>query len=270
MQHHGGDGNSMSINPVSTPSAPAESGGLLFRPARPRRAFDEIITQIRALIQQGKLNPGDRLPAERALAEQFSVSRNTVREALRMLEISGLVVLKRGAAGGAFIAEGDSSLVAKSLSDALQLTDFSIADVTETLRGLSSVVTRAACRRMTDADLERLAANVALAEKLTQEQQWERKVGVHLQFHAILAEATGNPVLVLLTNTLFEVVGEVILQVGPTQDDSIIRSRRRVMRSLRKRDADAAIAELERYFERLHLLWLRGDYRGARRISSDA
>ncbi|MGW1025687.1 FadR/GntR family transcriptional regulator [Streptomyces sp. NPDC002577] len=260
----------MTTNRVPAPSIRTEADGPVFRPARPRRAFDEIIAQIRALIQRGELSPGDRLPSERALAEQFSVSRNTVREALRMLEISGLVVLKRGATGGAFIAEGNPALVAKSLADALQLTDFSLADVTESLLGVSSIIVRAACERMTEEDEARLEANIAEADKLTQEHQWERKVDVHLEFQIILAEATGNPVLVLLEKTLIDVVREVVLQLGPMQDDSVVRARRRLLRSLRKRDADAAVAELQRYYKHLHSLWLRGDYRGARRASTGA
>ena len=68
-------------------------GGPIFGPARPRRTFEEIINQIKANIEEGRLKRGDKLPTERALAAQFQVSRNTVREALRTLEISGFIIL---------------------------------------------------------------------------------------------------------------------------------------------------------------------------------
>ena len=76
-----------------------------FRAIRSARAFEEIAGQIRAELAAGRLKVGSRLPSERALSEQFGVSRNTLREALRSLEHGGLIRLQKGAAGGAFISE---------------------------------------------------------------------------------------------------------------------------------------------------------------------
>jgi DNA-binding FadR family transcriptional regulator len=258
--------NSQVAPSVSGTTAPSDGRrNVTFRPAHPRRAFDEIIVQIRSLVASGELRPGDRLPSERALAEQFAVSRNTVREALRMLEIAGLVTLKRGATGGSFIAAGDASVVASTLSDALHLTDVSLGDVTETLLGISSLAARIACKRMSDDDLAKLDANLKRAAALTKAGEWDEKVQVHLEFHSLLAEATGNPILVLIMRTLLDVVAKVIAQVGPTHDDSIIRSRRALVRVLHTRDADAAVRELEKYFAKLYKMWLTGDYSGGRR-----
>src|SRR5260370_19079663 len=92
--------------------APPEPGkNPMFSPAKPRRTFEEIINQIKANIEEGRLQRGDKLPTERALASQFQVSRNTVREALRTLEISGFVTLKRGPAGGALVAASEPRLL---------------------------------------------------------------------------------------------------------------------------------------------------------------
>jgi GntR family transcriptional repressor for pyruvate dehydrogenase complex len=247
-------------------SAPAVSA-IVFAPAPPQRTFDAIIKQVRAMIEDGRLRPGDRLPAERALAEQFAVSRNTVREALRMLEISGLITLKRGHTGGSFIAAGNPSVVANSLADALQLTDFSLADVTGTLRGLSSMAAIAACERMTEDDLARLDANVAEAAELTRAGQWTEKVAIHLEFHRLLAEATGNPILVLIMRSLLEVVGKVTISQGPTRDDTIVASRRALLDALHARDSDAAVRELAAYFDQVHAMWRDGVYEGSRGLS---
>lgn len=235
----------------------------LFGPAPPKRAFDEIIAQVRALIQSGDLSVGDRLPPERTLAEQFSVSRNTVREALRMLEIAGLVRLKRGASGGAFITGADETVVANSMFDALQVTDFSLADVIEMLQGMSSMAAVAACERMTDDDLAAIDMNVRLASEMTNAGRWDEKMQVHLEFHNLLSEATGNPILVLMMRTLLDIVKRVIVKVGPTQDDTILHSRWRLVSALRQRDSEAAVKELQHYFTHLHKMWLSGTYRGA-------
>jgi GntR family transcriptional regulator, transcriptional repressor for pyruvate dehydrogenase complex len=253
-------------SPIAPASRSRRDGApdIVFQPARPRRAFDEIIGQIKAMIQDGTLQPGDRLPSERALAEQFAVSRNTVREALRMLEIAGLVQLKRGASGGSFISAPSSSLTADTLSNALQLTDFSLANIIETLRDLSSITAAAAIERMSDEDLAKLEDNVRRAAELTEAGEWDEKMRVHLEFYAIMAEATENPVRVLIVRTLLEVTEKLILRVGVTHDDSIVRSRRALLKALRARDSDAALAELAKHFTKLHKMWLSGSYNGGR------
>ncbi|WP_426442565.1 FadR/GntR family transcriptional regulator [Bradyrhizobium genosp. P] len=77
----------------------------------PSRAFDTICQKVRDLLADGSLKPGDKLPAERQLAEQFGVGRSALREALRTLEAAGILTLKKGAHGGAFIRQGDPSRV---------------------------------------------------------------------------------------------------------------------------------------------------------------
>lgn len=245
-------------------SADAGKPRVVFQPARPRRAFEEIIGQIKAGIADGTLQPGDRLPSERALAEQFAVSRNTVREALRMLEIAGLVELKRGATGGSFISAPNPSLTTSGLTSALEITDFSLANIVETLRDLSCITAATAIERMSDDDMAKLEANVDRAAALTEAGEWEEKMRVHLEFYAIMAEATDNPVQVLLVRTLLDVTEKLIPRLGPTHDDSIVRSRRTLLKALRARNAKAAQTELNRHFTKLHQMWLSGDYSGGR------
>src|SRR5262249_26942203 len=76
---------------------------MTFQPARTVRAFEAVLAQLRAGIADGRLRPGDRLPPTQTLARDFGVSRNAVLEALRALERSGLVTVRRGARGGAFV-----------------------------------------------------------------------------------------------------------------------------------------------------------------------
>src|ERR1700712_5339297 len=78
----------------------------MFEPIPTRRAFEAVCDRIREQVADGRLKRGDKLPAERLLAEQLGVSRLAIREALRSLENAGLVVLQRGPKGGAFIQGG--------------------------------------------------------------------------------------------------------------------------------------------------------------------
>lgn len=221
------------------------------------------------MVSSGQLQPGDRLPSERALAEQFTVSRNTVREALRMLEISGLIHLRRGATGGAFIAEADPGRVATSMTDMMRLAQFSLTDLTEARAWIESSVIEAACQRADDEMLDRLQANVDEAARLSKAGDLESKALVHIEFHNLLAEATGNPVIVAVMQSIMEVMRAVVLAAGPTEGDIVLRSRRKLMKHLRNRDSAAAVAEMRRHLQRMHKLWLDADYEGARTLVND-
>src|SRR3954451_2972741 len=93
-----------------------------------------IVDQIRLLIRDGMLSAGDRLPSERELGERFGVSRVTVREALRGLEANGLVTIRVGARGGAFVTAPTSKHVGEGITDLLTLSGLTASEVTEARR----------------------------------------------------------------------------------------------------------------------------------------
>jgi DNA-binding FadR family transcriptional regulator len=231
----------------------------LFRPARPRRAFDEIIAQIQRLISSGQLVPGDRLPPERVLAEQFAVSRNTVREALRMLEISGVITLHRGANGGALITRTGSSAIASTISQRLSLTDFSLQDLTDCMRWLCGLVIHVAGPKLTAENFAALEANTIAGAQLTSADEREKRALVLTEFYTILAQASDNPVLCVLVETLTSILRQVIPRLETPDHQFVIRARRLLLSLLRKGDVDAAAAELDKYLVRLHGRWLKSD-----------
>ncbi|MGH3322686.1 MAG: FadR/GntR family transcriptional regulator [Streptosporangiaceae bacterium] len=108
----GEPGNAPSAHPRGQP-----------QPGGRRRAPQGIAAQIRALVHAGRLRPGDRLPPERELCERYSVSRVTVREALRVLEASGLVAIKVGSRGGTFVTAPSEAHVVMAIQDYLALTE---------------------------------------------------------------------------------------------------------------------------------------------------
>src|SRR5260370_37704371 len=116
-----------------------------FRRIRTQRAFEEIAEQIRGELVSRRLRAGDRLPAERALAEQFGVSRNTLREALRSLENSGLLRLQKGATGGAFVRESTGDAIITGLRDMFHLRAIRPAHPTEAPVMIQSIAAPAPC-----------------------------------------------------------------------------------------------------------------------------
>jgi GntR family transcriptional repressor for pyruvate dehydrogenase complex len=235
-----------------------------FAPIKRRRLSDQVSAQIQVRIASGELRSGDKLPPERELAETFGVSRGAVREALRSLERSGLVSLQAGARGGAFIGEGDPSLIGDSFRNLYQLGSVSLDELTEARLWLASTVVRIACARATDSDLDALAANVDEAEELIKAGRFEEKIDVQIEFHNLLASTTRNAVMAMLMGAVMEVMRDFAHAAGGERHDLTIKARRRLLDALRKRDADEAVTAMTEHLENLRLRYrdrLRG--RGA-------
>lgn len=237
-------------------SPKAAAARLRFAPVGSTRASDEIAEQIRFELSQGRLKLGDRLPAERALAEQFGVSRNTLREALRSLEVAGLLRFKKGAAGGAFIREGSGEVVINGLADMYRLGGISPQDVTQARIWLESIIVRTACARATASDIAALNLNVDAAEKARRDGDFTARAAIHLEFHRILARMTGNPIMVIVMQGVLDVLALFIRTIGPYENEFVIPSRRRFIRHMLARDADAAVREMERCLIRLQRNYL--------------
>ena len=227
-----------------------------FNPVRKQRVFEAICDQVRDQLWQGSLKPGDKLPPERALAAQFGVSRNAVREALRTLEIAGLVELEKGVKGGAFISVGDPGAVTRALHDLAQLGNMSLDDLTEARRLIAKTVTQLACERAGTDDLAALSANVDEAERLTNAERFDEKAALNIEFHNILARATANPVLALIMGSLTDLVECFSRRIDKDETEEIIRSRRRFLALLGDRDADGASAEMDDHLGKLHRLYM--------------
>ena len=235
-----------------------------FAPIKRRRLSDQVSAQIQVRIASGELRSGDKLPPERELAETFGVSRGAVREALRSLERTGLVSLQAGARGGAFIGEGDPSLIGDSFRNLYQLGSVSLDELTEARLWLASTVVRIACARATDSDLDALTANVDEAEELIKAGRFEEKIDVQIEFHNLLASTTRNAVMAMLMGAVMEVMRDFAHAAGGERHDLTIKARRRLLDALRQRDADEAVTAMTEHLENLRLRYrdrLRG--RGA-------
>jgi GntR family transcriptional repressor for pyruvate dehydrogenase complex len=227
----------------------------LFQPRRERRAFDTLMLEIKHLITSGRLKPGDRLPSERALAEQFAVSRNTVREAFRMLEISGAIELKRGTKGGAFVLGQEPDRLAAEVSQALSLTDFSLEDLTDSMRWVCGMTLRAAGPRLTKTDIKALREHLVHAETISADS--DRALFL-IDFYGLLARATGNPVLEVLVDNLLSILKAVVPLLKTAGHGHVIESRRQLVDLLEAGQIDAAASALDAYLVDLHRLWLDG------------
>ena len=138
----------------------------LFKPVKNIRIAEDLTTQIIQNIIKKKLRPGDKLPSERKLAEMCAVSRVTVREALRILENKGLVIIKRGAKGGAFITEVNIGIVEDSLKDFFQFGDVSINNISEARLIMEPMIAEIAAVKRTTKNLKEIEEIISCCQKL--------------------------------------------------------------------------------------------------------
>ncbi len=226
-------------------STPPSSSSFGIQPISPQRIYQEVASQLRRNISEGKLRPGDKLPPERDLAQMFGVSRNTMREALRALELSGLIELKLGSAGGAFVLPGSSNAVVNGMRDLYFLGAITPEHLTAARISVSAAVIRMACENMTDEDLIELERNVAMAEEMHNAGSFEERTRYHQAFHVLLAKATHNPILLATTEGIVEILRQYVKAIGPTEEQNYtLPSRKRLLKHLRNRDAEKAVKEM--------------------------
>ncbi|MCA0243304.1 MAG: FCD domain-containing protein [Proteobacteria bacterium] len=238
---------------MSTSPADHEPG---FERIQTTRAFEEVSAQIRRRVIHGQLRAGDRLPSERDLALKLGVSRNTVREALRGLEMAGVLRSMKGTAGGACVVAPDGQLVSTALQDMFQLGSVTPAQLTEARLLITENVVRLACERLDEAALQALEDNVKASRQASDAGDLAARSRINMEFHKLLAAQTGNPVFVAIMNGLIAVMHNFMETLGPPTGNEVYASRKRFIAHLRRRDADAAIAEMARFLRGTHRHYL--------------
>jgi DNA-binding FadR family transcriptional regulator len=229
--------------------SPAEPG--LFNRVSVGRISEIIVEQIRLLMRQGQLKPGDRLPPERDLCERFGVSRVTVREALRMLESSGLVEIRVGARGGAFVTAPSSDRVGEGLADLLTLSVISAPDVTEVRKILEAGIVPLVCERATEEDLADLEAICQRSEAALAAGDYS--MDMSLEFHIRVAQATHNPAIVMLIESFR---GPILMslqqahEAAPEMGGLGTREHEQFIEAVRRRDVDTASKIMREHLER--------------------
>lgn len=227
-------------------------------PSSRPRAFEEICDRIRRQLATGKLKPGDKLPPERELAEQLKVSRAALREALRSLEIAGILTLKKGVKGGAFVQSGDPRNMTRLMQDLVHLGAISLGDLTEARLLIQSGVVRLACERATEEDIEAIGRNIERTNEMSRLGHGEERREAIADFYRLLALATRNEILKILVDSITDILVRFLRGVSEDIElPGLIAHRRRFLRHLKARDAAAATRELEIHLNKLHRLLKR-------------
>ncbi|GEP38082.1 GntR family transcriptional regulator [Nocardioides psychrotolerans] len=222
--------------------------GLGLAPMSVPKSSDVLANHLRQQILEGKLVEGSALPVERALATSVGLGRQTVRDALRVLEIEGLIVTRPGRAGGSFVRRPDTATFERTLNVLVSGRGVKFHSLLEAREGLEPVAARLAALHRTDDDLvalDRVAAKMA---------ESRGNVPLFLQcnveWHVAVGAATHNEVIEAIVNSL----SKVILRSTDIEEfnseetmGATLEAHSRILKAIRAGDADKAASSMSKH-----------------------
>ena len=215
------------------------------RQVRKTKVYHEIVDQIRGLIAAGRIKPGDRLPPERELAELFKASRNSVRDAIRVLEQMGLIESRQG--DGTYVRSVSAEELAEPLALMLLQSRTQMRELWEVRRVLEPALAEFAAARITDEELDEL-------ETILEVQRRKVETGFlaleeDTAFHYGIAEAARNTVMLRAVDTLVDLLRQSRERSLQQHDRPAysLAGHRRILAALRRRDPEGARAEMLRH-----------------------
>ncbi len=215
-----------------------------FNPIKNKRTFEEISTEIKRLIIAGVFKPGDRLPAEAEIARQFGVGRQTVREALRLLELSGFLVVHSGGGGGSVVTNTILDTLSKSFLDAVLMGNIGVAELTLARTQIEKLVVSYAVVHATEEDFEALGANIRAGMEKIDRGIWAFEENV--DFHVLLAKASHNGVFVIVVESVMTIVADFLRRIPQpvAVSKKVLQQHANILAALKDRDNDLVLTLL--------------------------
>lgn len=216
----------------------------MFQPVDHQKTADAVVEQIEDLILKGVLQSGDRLPAERDLAEQLSVSRPVLRDALKLLEERQLIEARRG--GGTFVADLIGPIFSEAVVQLIARHPDAVKDYFEFRRGIEAQAAALAATRAAPSDLSRLEEIIRQMQEAHEAEDLPAEARLDVAFHHAVGEAAHNVVMLhtlrscyrLLENGVFYNRGR--LYHHPSARVELLAQHKAIAGAIRAGDADAA------------------------------
>ena len=217
-----------------------------FELIRRNKVYEEVAKQIERLILK-KLKPGDKLPSERELAETLRVSRSSIRDAIRGLELMGLVEPRQGA--GTIVRETSVDALVNPFANALKRRQEMVSELLDFRQMLEPPL---AARAATHASAEDVSEMEEILQRQEQKQsEGEAAVAEDTEFHYSIALASGNGVVLKVLDIVMDLLRETrerSLQVEGRPQKSLA-GHRRILAAIKRHDAEAAKAAMRRHIE---------------------
>ncbi|CAB1061697.1 hypothetical protein D1BOALGB6SA_6472 [Olavius sp. associated proteobacterium Delta 1] len=178
----------------------------MFRPLKKQRFSDQVADLIQKKILEGNLAISTNLPSEKEMAGEFQVSRSVIREALRILEISGLVLIRKGPTGGIFVSNVYHEPIKRSLNNLIASGEVTLEHLIDARMLIEPHIAREAAQHAKSEDLKKFRD--LFDDSSTHLDDPEYLKQNNLKFHLMLARASGNPVLSIMLESVFELLVE--------------------------------------------------------------
>lgn len=210
-----------------------------------RKRTDEIVDAIKESIISDNLLPGDRLPQEKDLITRYAAGKGTVREALKSLEVQGLIRTKTGPGGGAFIESMTETRAMSLLSNYLFTRQLSIGNIYALRKALEPLVAVSAIDNIDAKGFEQLHQLITVYdhEPADEAERWEQRMA-ELDFHGVVASYSDNVLLAFICHFLqrllkdLAVCKDIYLRPEPVERSVGINYQYRLIEAMRRKDAD--------------------------------
>ena len=233
-----------------------------FKPIKANRASEEVVGQIKEAILSGRFVSGSKLPSERELTAEFQVSRGVIREAIRILELSGFLLVRQGYGGGAYVTELNLSHVGKAFLDLFQTSKLTITEVAQVRLFIEPEVARLAALNYNDSHSEQL--DEALSDEHRSYKSYADRIARLTRVHKVLASICGNQFFEAIVRSMLKITAEVVLKVatdinalhGPGEHLNLIEA-------VKAKDGSRAADEMRYHLRRFSdtLVEMEGVYR---------
>ncbi|MEM1430700.1 MAG: FCD domain-containing protein [Pseudomonadota bacterium] len=224
-----------------------------FTPVAPEKISAAVVRQIELLILRGILRPGERLPAERDLAERLTVSRPSLRDAIAELESAGL--LTRRAGSGIFVADVLGSAFSPALIRLFASHDEAVFDYLAFRRDMESLAAERAARLASDTDLAVIGTIFEKMEAAHRKRSGEEEASLDAQFHLAIVEASHNVVMLHMLRSMYDLLRKGVFynrQVMFRQRTTrtvLLSQHRAINDALQARDPAGARAAIETHLD---------------------
>jgi GntR family transcriptional regulator, transcriptional repressor for pyruvate dehydrogenase complex len=218
----------------------------LIGPIKNKRTFEEVADRLKELIFDGVFKPGQQLPSETGLAHMFQVGRQSVREALRVLEISGFISTRPGIKGGAVIENTAQSRLSSLFLDTMKLNKASLHDCIAVRRALEISILDFVIKNADHSDIDELKASIERAREILDSDSPAFHENIH--FHRLLAKASKNFVFSIVMESLITVYIEFkskATDVTLSQSRTIMETHEKILSAIVERNREKAVKLLE-------------------------
>lgn len=227
---------------------------LSLEPVRRTKVYEEVAVRLRRVIADGRLKPGDKLPPERELASALGVSRTSVRDAIRSLQVAGLLEPRQGE--GTVIRELSTETLMAPIASALLARRDLLADLLDVRKMIEPAMAREAARRATPDEVRQMEA--ILARQAARIEAGGLAIEEDSAFHDMIARASRNQVVLKVVDVLMDLLREGrerSLQVRGRPQRSL-GGHRQILEAIRRRDGDAAERSMLNHLEQIEEMLL--------------